>query len=104
MPPCSIGGLYEQTTQCGRSISSFGGDNFCGATLVDNFGAVPGPNLVLSRCRQDKDDDNYVCLFNLTAIDANMDLRYDDCSLSVGETHPAWQEDIGCRTSDVSNT
>ena len=102
--PCSIGGLYEQTLQCGNRISRLGGDDFCGATLVDNFGTVPGPSLVVSRCRQDRDDDNNVCLFNLTAIDANMDLRYDDCSIGVGETHPAWQDDIGCRASDVSNT
>ena len=102
--PCSIGGLYEQTLQCGNRISRLGGDDFCGATLVDNFGAVPGPNLIVSRCRQDRDDDNHVCLFNLTAIDANMDLRYDECSIGVGETHPAWQDDIGCRASDVSNT
>ena len=102
--PCSIGGLYEQTLQCGNRISRLGGDDFCGATLVDNFGAVPGPSLVVSRCRQDRDDDNNVCLFNLTAIDVNMDLRYDDCSMGVGETHPAWQNDIGCRASDVSNT
>ena len=102
--PCSIGGLYEQTIQCGNRISRLGGDNFCGATLVDNFGAVPGPSLVVSRCRQDRDDDNNVCLLNLTAIDVNMDLRYDECSMGVGETHPAWQDDIGCRASDVSNT
>ena len=99
--PCSIGGLYEQTIQCGNRISRRGGDDFCGATLVDNFGAVPGPTLVVSRSRQDRDDDNNVCLFNLTAIDANMDLRYDECSMGTGETHPAWQEDIGCRASDV---
>ena len=102
--PCSIGGLYEQTIQCGNRISRRGGDDLCGATLVDNFGAVPGPSLVVSRCRQDRDDDNNVCLFNLTAIDANMDLRYDECSMGIGETHPAWQEDIGCRPPDVSNT
>ena len=102
--PCSIGGLYEQTLQCENRISRFGGDDLCGATLVDNFGAVPGPSLVVSRCRQDRDEDNNVCLFNLTAIDANMDLRYDECSMRIGETHPAWQEDIGCRASDVSNT
>ena len=107
--PCSIGGLYEQTIQCGNRISIIGGDDFCGATLVDNFGAVPGPSLVVSRCRQEirenvvvRDDDNHVCLFNLTAIDANMNLRFDDCSMGVGETQPAWQEDIGCRRSDVS--
>ena len=102
--PCSIGGLYEQTIQCGNRIGRLGGDDFCGVTLVDNFGAVPGPSLVVSRCRQDKDDDNNVCLFSLTAIGANMDLRYDECSMGVGETHPAWQHDIGCRPSDVSNT
>ena len=102
--PCSIGGLYEQTIQCGNRISRRGGDDFCGATLVDNFGAVPGPSLVVSRCRQDRDDDNNVCLFNLTAIDANMNLRYDECSIGTGETHPAWQEDIGCRAKDVSKT
>ena len=102
--PCSIGSLYEQTIQCGSVISRRGGDDLCGVTLVDNFGAIPGPSLVVSRCRQDRDDDNRVCVFNLTAVDANMDLRYDDCSMGVGETHPAWQEDIGCRRSDVSNT
>ena len=104
VPPCSIGGLYEQTIQCGNRISIVGGDNLCGATVVDNFGAIPGPHLVVSRCRQDRDVDNCVCLFNLTAIDANMDLRYDECSMGIGETHPAWQDDTGCRTSDVSNT
>ena len=102
--PCSIGGLYEQTIQCGNRISRLGGDDFCGATLVDNFGEVPGPSLVVSRCRQNRDYDNRVCLFNLTVIDANMDLRYDECSRGTGETYPAWQEDIGCRASDVSNT
>ena len=101
--PCSIGGLYEQTVQCGNRISIVGGDEFCGVTLIDNFGAVPGPSLIVSRCRQDRDVDNQVCLFNLTAIDANMDLRYDECSMGIGETHPAWQDDSGCRASDVSN-
>ena len=92
--PCSIGSLYEQTIQCGNVISRIGRDDLCGVTLVDNFGAIPGPSLVVSRCRQDRDDDNHVCVFNLTAVDANMDLRYEDCSMGVGETHPAWQEDI----------
>ena len=101
--PCSIGGLYEQTLQCGNRISIIGGDAFCGTTVIDNFGAVPGPSLIVSRCRQDRDADNRVCLFNLTAIDANMDLRYDDCSMGIGETHPAWQEDQRCRASDVSS-
>ena len=102
--PCTTGGLYEQTLQCGNRISRLGGDDFCGVTLVDNFGAVPGPSLVVSRCRQDRDDDNNVCLFNFTVIDANMDLRYDECSMEIGETHPAWQKSIGCRVSDVSIT
>ena len=101
--PCSIGGLYEQTIQCGNRISIIGGDDLCEATLVHNFGAVPGPSLIVSRCRQDRDTDNHVCLFHLTAIDANMDLSYDECNNGVGEIHPAWQEDIGCRASDVSN-
>ena len=101
--PCFIGGLYEQTIQCGNRIGIIGGDDLCGATLVHNFGAVPGPSLIVSRCRQDRDTDNHVCLFHLTAIDANMDLSYYECSNGVDETHPAWQEDIGCRASDVSN-
>ena len=99
--PCSIGGLYEQTIQCGNRISIIGGDDFCGATLVDNFGAVPCPSLIVSRCRQDRDVDNHVCLFNLTTIDINMDLRYDECSMGLGATYPAWQEDVGCRAADV---
>ena len=102
--PCSIGGLYEQTIQCGSRISIIGTDDWCGVTQVDNFGAVSGRSLVVSRCRQDRDANNQVCLFNLTAIDVNMDLRYDDCSMGIGETHPAWQEDIGCRASEVSET
>ena len=100
--PCSIGGLYEQTLQCGNRISITGRDDMCGATLVDNFGEVPGPSLVISRCRLNRDENNNVCLFNLTAIDTNMDLRYDECSMGIGETHPAWQDDSGCRSSDVS--
>ena len=100
---CSIGGLYEQAIQCANRISIIGGDDLCGSTLVDNFGAVPGPHLVVSRCRQDRDVDNRVCLFNLTAVDFNMDLRYDECSIGIGETHPAWQEDVGCNPLEVSN-
>ena len=95
--------VYEQAIQCGNRISIIGGDDLCGSTLVDNFGAVPGPHLVVSRCRQDRDVDNSVCLFNLTAVDFNMDLRYDECSIGIGETHPAWQEDVGCIPLEVSN-
>ena len=102
--PCSIGSLYEQTIQCGNRISIIGGDDLCGATLVDNFGKVPGPSLIVSRCRRDRDVDNRVCIFNLTAININMNQRYDECSTGLGETHPAWQEGTACRASDVSKT
>jgi len=88
--PCSFGGLYEQTIQCGNRISAIGGDELCGATVVDNFGTVPGPS------------HNDVCLFNLTSINVNMDLRYDECSMGIGERNPAWRQDAGCRMTDVS--
>ena len=101
---CRITALYEQDIQCGIPTSRFGTELLCGASLIDNFGATPGPSMVVSRCRQGRASDNNVCLFNFTAINDNMDMRYDGCSAeTILETQLAWdQDDIVCRSQDVS--
>ena len=101
---CGIDALYEQDIQCGIATSRFGTELLCGASLVDNFGATPGPSMVVSRCRQGRASDNNVCLFNVTAINDNMDMRYDGCRAeSILETRVAWdRNDVMCRTQYVS--
>ena len=71
---CWIAALYEQDIQCGITASRFGTELLCGASLIDNFRATPGPSMVVSRCRQGRPPDINVCLFNFTAINDNMDM------------------------------
>ena len=54
--------------------------------------------------RQGRASDNNVCLFNFTAINDNMDMRYDGCRAeSILETRVAWdRNDVMCRTQYVS--
>ena len=101
---CGITALYEQDIQCGIATSRFGTELLCGASLVDNFGATPGPSMVVSRCRQGRASDNNVCLFNFTAINDNMDMRYDGCRAdTIQETPVAWDRNgIACRIRSVS--
>ena len=101
---CGITALYEQDIQCGISTTTFGTELLCGASLVENFGATPGPSMVVSRCRQGRPDNNNLCLFNFTAINDNMDMRYDGCRAdTIQETQVAWDpNDLLCRTQSVS--
>ena len=100
---CGITALYEQDIQCGIPSSRFGTELLCGASLIDNFGATPGPSMVVSRCRQGRASDNNVCLFNFTAINDNMDMRYDGCRAErIQGTRVAWDNDVLCRTQSVS--
>ena len=100
---CGIDALYEQDIQCGIPTSRFGTELLCGASLVDNFGATPGPSMVVSRCRQGRDSDNNVCFFNFTTINNNMNMRYDGCRAeTILETRMAWDGFDICRTQSVS--
>ena len=100
--PCTFTALYEQAIQCGNRFGSGGGENLCGLSLVQDFSSVSGPSVIVSRCRLDRSSDNTVCSYNLTAIDSNMDARYDRCSMDIGESRLAWIDAISCRTSAVS--
>ena len=102
--------LYEQDIVCDSTTSRFGAELLCGVSLIDNFGATPGPSMVVSKCRQGRDSDNNVRLFNFTAINDNMDMRYDGCRArtiqetpAIQETRVAWERsDILCRTQTLS--
>ncbi len=100
--PCTFSALYEQAIQCGNRFGGGGGENLCGFSLVEDFSGVSGSSVIVSRCRLDRSSDNTVCSYNLTAIDSNMDARYDQCSMSIGESRLAWADVLNCRSSAVS--
>ena len=102
MSPCTFTALYEQAIQCGSRFGSGGGENICGLSLVEDFSGASGPSVIVSRCRLDRSSDNTVCSYNLTAIDSNMDARYDSCSMDIGTSRLAWADSISCRSSAVS--
>ncbi len=100
--PCTFTALYEQAIHCGSRFGSGGGEDLCGLSLVEDFSGESGPSMIVSRCRLDRSSDNTVCSYNLTAIDSNMDVRYDRCSMSSGESRLAWADVLSCRASAVS--
>ncbi len=100
--PCTFTALYEQATQCGNRFGSGGGENLCGLSLVEDFSGVSGPSVIVSRCRLDRNSDNTVCSYNLTAIDSNMDARCDRCSMDIGDSRLSWTDFRNCRSSAVS--
>ncbi len=100
---CTFTALYEQAIQCGNRFGSGGGEDLCGLSLVEDFSGVSGPSVIVSRCRLDRSSDNTVCSYNLTAIDSNMDARYDRCSMDIGDSRLAWLDAIRCRSSAVSS-
>ncbi len=102
MAPCSFTALYEQAIQCGSRFGSGGGESICGLSLVEDFSGASGPSVIVSRCRLDRSSDNTVCSYNLTAIDSNMDARYDRCSMGIGLSVLAWADIINCRSPAVS--
>ncbi len=99
---CPTTALYEQAIICGNSISIVGGDSLCGANLVHDFDAILGPSLIVSRCREGRDNDNNVCVFNVSAINANMDMRYDNCIMGFGDIETGWGDEVTCRARLVS--
>ncbi len=100
--PCTFTALYEQAIQCGSRFGGGGGEDLCGLSLIEDFSGVSGPSVIVSRCRLERTSDNTVCSHNLTAIDSNMDARYDRCSMDIGESRLAWIDAINCRSSAVS--
>ena len=100
--PCTFTALYEQAIQCGNIFGSGGVEDLCGLSLVEDFSGASGPRVIVSRCRLDRSSDNIVCSYNLTAIDSNMDARYDRCSMNIGESRLAWLDAISCQSSAVS--
>ncbi len=100
--PCTFTALYEQAIQCGNRFGGGGGEDLCGLSLVEDFSGVSGHSMIVSRCRLDRTSDNTVCSYNLTAIDSNMNARYDRCSVNIGESALAWTDIISCRSPAVS--
>ncbi len=100
--PCTFTALYEQAIRCGNRFGGGSEEQSCGLSLVEDFSGVSGPSMIVSRCHLDRSSDNIVCSYDLTAIDSNMDIRYDRCSMSIGESRLAWAHGFSCRSSAVS--
>ena len=73
----NFGALYELSLFCSRAPSADA--RITGISLVDNFGGISGPTVVISRNRP-MSTQNYVCLYNLDTIDSLMDEKYNTCS------------------------
>ena len=79
MRVCDDGGfdaLYERSIGCGASIGA--NTDVAGASIIDNFTGTPGSALVLGQGRP-MGLQNYVCLFTINDIDADMYERYSTC-------------------------
>ena len=83
--------LSELSLSCFRDPSI--NTRISGVSLVDNFGGISGPTVVLSRNRP-ASSQNYVCLFNLDTIDNMIVREYNECLAadrsSVEQLDVAW--------------
>ena len=100
--------LSELSLLCSRDPSS--NTRISGVSLVDNFGGISGPTLVLSRNRP-MSSQNYVCLFSLDTIDNMIVREYNTCLAadmnSLQQIDVAWiNQGVFCRdqTFIVSST
>ena len=57
---------------------------------MENFAGSPGTSIIVSRCRGDSTRTNLVCAMNLTDVDRNMDLRYNECAAGRGDIDVTW--------------
>ena len=84
--------LHELTIGCG-GIAPTSNTRISGVSLVRDFAGLSGTTVVLSRSRPGNNQ-NYVCLYSLEAIDDVMQRKYCSCSSagneSVEEIALAW--------------
>ena len=74
--------LYELTLDCGAGTPA-PSTQISGMSVVENFGGLSGPIVILSRNRP-ASSQNYVCLLRLQEIDSIMQAKYDSCTAASG--------------------
>ena len=74
--------LYELTLGCGARTPATD-TRISGMSVVENFGGLSGPVVILSRNRP-ASSQNYVCLLRLQDIDSIMQAKYDSCTAATG--------------------
>ncbi len=88
--PCPFSALYEEDSTCGGSVSAGVNDRICGLSVMDNFAGSQGTSIIVSRCRGESTSRNLVCAMDLTDVDRNMDLRYNECAAGRGDIYVTW--------------
>ena len=90
---CGVTALYELGFNCGyQTIST--PTRVCGVSLVDDFSGISGPTAVVTICTPTFTGRSFVCLVDVTAVNAAMDTKYDSCieySTVNEETGLAWK-------------
>ena len=76
--------LHELTLGCG-GIAPTSNTRISGVALVQNYAGLSGTTVVLSRSRPGNNQ-NYVCLYSLEAIDDLMQRKYRSCLSAVNES------------------
>ena len=76
--------LHELTIGCG-GIAPTSNTRISGVSLVRGFAGLSGTTVVLSRSRPGNNQ-NYVCLYSLEAIDDVMQRKYRSCSSAGNES------------------
>ena len=89
--------LHELTLGCG-GVAPTSNTRISGVSLVQDFAGLSGTTVVLSRSRPGNNQ-NYVCLYSLEAIDDVMQRKYSSCSSAVNES----MEEIALAWMDSSS-
>ena len=76
--------LYELTLTCGTRTPT-SSTRISGVSIVDNLSGMSGPTVVLSINRPLPSTTNFVCLYNLDAIDNRMQEKFDSCNATDNE-------------------
>ena len=100
---CEFTALYEEGFQCRAPLDS-DDDTIVGVSVVEDFAGTLGTSVLVSRGRVNAGD-NIVCLFRLSDLDSNMDMRYDQCSAGTGDLDVAWLDGMtenSCSSAQVS--
>ena len=87
--------LYELTLGCGARTPA-PDTRISGMSVVENFGGLLGPVVILSRNRP-ASSQNYVCLLRLQDIDSIMQAKYNSCTAATGASTE--QTDLSWRNS-----
>lgn len=99
---CSFTALYEDTVPCSKgSIYFLDDEYFCDVSLIEDFGRMNGPSIVLSKCRGGVQS---VCFFSIANIDKILDSFYNKCSRKERFQHAVeqiWKEITHCDMRNV---